>query len=66
MTMPTVNDTFLGGHAVVLVGYDDTKRMFFCRNSWGIDWGLEGYFWMPYEFALNGMYTSDFWILLKK
>ena len=25
-------------HAVVCVGYDDTKREFIVRNSWGKDW----------------------------
>jgi len=50
-------------HAVVIVGWDDDyeaqgqKGAFIVRNSWGEDWGEEGYFYVPYNdesIALNG------------
>ena len=35
-----------------------------CRNSWGTDWGDEGYFYMPYEFvAMEPRQIFDFWLL---
>ncbi len=34
----------LGGHAVTLVGYDDANDAWIVRNSWGQDWGEDGYF----------------------
>lgn len=37
------------GHAMVIVGYDDEKKVFELRNSWGTGWGNEGYIYMPYE-----------------
>jgi len=37
------------GHAVALVGYDDVRRAFKLRNSWGTDYGERGYAWMPYD-----------------
>lgn len=40
----------LGGHAVVCLGYDDTKGHLIMKNSWGTDWGDKGYFYLPYEF----------------
>lgn len=40
----------LGGHATVAVGYDDARQVLILRNSWGMDWGDEGYFYMPYKF----------------
>lgn len=46
-----------GGHAVTIVGYDDTKQTpdgqgaFLLVNSWGKDWGDKGYFWLTYQAA---------------
>lgn len=40
----------LGGHAMVLVGYDDAKQAFKLINSWGTDWGEKGYGWVDYKF----------------
>lgn len=37
------------GHAVCCVGFDDNKKVLIVRNSWGEDWGKEGYFHMTYE-----------------
>lgn len=39
----------LGGHAFVLVGYDDMRQSFRIANSWGETWGDGGYAWLPYE-----------------
>lgn len=63
MPMPKPDEEVLGGHAVLVVGYDDEKRMFIVRNSWSKDWGgpMEGYFLMPYDFLLDPYYASDFW-----
>ena len=36
-------------HAVVLVGYDDEKRVWIIRNSWGSNWEDNGYGYIPYE-----------------
>lgn len=46
---PTVYDSLLGGQAAVALGYDDRRRIrstkgaLLLRNSWGTDWGEEGY-----------------------
>lgn len=53
----------VGGHAVVLVGYDDNKQCFIVRNSWGGDWGLSGYFYMAYKDVLSSRTSSDFWVI---
>lgn len=38
-------------HAMMLVGYDDSKKAFRLQNSWGAtDWGDNGYIWVDYTF----------------
>jgi C1A family cysteine protease len=61
--MPTTAEKVVGGHCVVAVGYDDTKRCFIIRNSWGADWGIKGYCLMPYEYLVSSQLASDFWTL---
>lgn len=64
MPYPNVNnEELLGGHAVVIVGYDDNKNAFIVRNSWGKNWALNGYFYMPYRVIQNTTMSSDFWII---
>lgn len=61
--MPKPNETCIGGHAVLIVGYDDSTRRFIVRNSWGESWGMRGYFTMPYDYVLNSNLADDFWVL---
>jgi C1A family cysteine protease len=37
-----------GGHCVMIVGYDDSKKAWLMRNSWGTGWGMAGYCWFGY------------------
>jgi hypothetical protein len=41
----------LGGHCVLIIGYDDAKRCWIAKNSWGTGWGEEGYFRIAYGSA---------------
>lgn len=63
MTMPRSMERLLGGHAVLAVGYDDSKNSFICRNSWGLSWGDHGYFYMPYQYLTSVNLSSDFWVV---
>ncbi len=40
----------LGGHAMLIVGYDDDRNAYRVLNSWGTDWGDAGYYWLDYGF----------------
>ena len=70
------DDPQIGGHAVLAVGYDDTIKVpgqldpekpgepltgaLIIRNSWGEDWGLDGYGYLPYGYVHEGL-AVDFW-----
>jgi C1A family cysteine protease len=61
--MPRPGEPCLGGHAVQCSGYDDTLQAFLFKNSWGLGWGLGGYFHLPFEYIFERQYGSDFWTL---
>jgi len=42
-------DNFLGGHDMLAVDYDDNERVIYILNSWGDDFGEEGYIKMSYD-----------------
>lgn len=64
MEMPNLNEKVLGGHAVMAVGYNDDKKVIIVRNSWGVNWGDNGYFYMPYAFITDKNMCSDFWSII--
>ncbi len=43
------NGESIGGHAMLVVGYDDEKHAFKIINSWGKNWGDSGYGWIDYD-----------------
>ncbi len=58
----TKDSTLLGGHAVTIVGYDDNQfgGAYKIINSYGQNWGDNGYFWLPYAFAGDGILTQAY------
>jgi C1A family cysteine protease len=58
---PSAGEKLLGGHEVLLVGYlPDEPQFALCRNSWGTDWGIGGYFLMTWKMILDRRITDDF------
>lgn len=54
--------SLLGGHAVLLVGYDDAGQYFIVKNSWGSGWGESGYFKIAYG-EVNGVVNFGDWTI---
>ena len=50
-----------GGHAQLIVGYDEPQRVFIVRNSWGSSWGVGGYAYVPFDY-LDRSDADDFWV----
>jgi C1A family cysteine protease len=61
--LPGPGEQTVGGHAVLAVGYDDANQWFLVRNSWGANWGMSGYFTLPYTYLTMRSLSSDFWTI---
>jgi C1A family cysteine protease len=61
--MPNPSEKLLGGHAILVVGYDQTAQHFICRNSWGEAWGDKGYFYLPFAYLTSHGLASDMWVI---
>ena len=59
----TRKEELLGGHGVLVVGYDDDGQYAWVRNSWSAKWGIGGYFKMPYAVLFNPQLANDFWTI---
>lgn len=58
---PSSGEKDNGAHAMLLVGYDDAEQLFIVRNSWGIDWGDQGYCYLPYKYLLDPSFATSLW-----
>jgi len=79
---PSAQESIVGGHSVLVVGFDDEKvaknprdnnskkGCFLIRNSWGESWGEYGYGWIPYEYFIsnaNGdVLADDVWTITQE
>lgn len=54
----------VSNHAISLVGWDDDKGAWLLKNSWGSDWGEDGYMWIKYN--SNNVGRRAAWVIAKK
>jgi len=54
-----------GGHAMVVVGYNDALQAFKVMNSWGVRWGKDGFGWVSYR-AMTALSDRGFVISIPK
>jgi len=71
LPLPNGQSQFIGGHCVVVSGYDFTREefpvdVFEIDNSWGTDWGIEGRFYMNANwFNTRAQLATDLWVVEK-
>jgi hypothetical protein len=59
--IPDDDEVLVGGHAVMIVGYDDGEEAFIAQNSWGKHWGVDGCFFLPYAYLFDRVKSQEFW-----
>jgi C1A family cysteine protease len=52
-----------GGHAMLIVGYDDARASWLVRNSWGSEWGEQGHLWIAYDVMEYYSHPHAFWTI---
>jgi len=57
------NNRYVGLHAMCVVGYDDELGGFIVENSWGKNWGDNGFFLLKYDTAYSDI--VDAWVCTK-
>jgi len=61
LTLPAHDDELLGGHAVVIIGFDDETDTFEILNSHGSDFADGGYFRIKSNYLLNSEMAFEFY-----
>ena len=56
--MPNENESPIGAHAMIFVGYDLNKKLLLARNSFGHDWAMNGYCYIPFDYAREEVIDS--------
>lgn len=66
LPMFTSSTKWIGSHAVVACGFDDSFKAVLCRNSFGSNWGQGGYFWMDYGWftRMTSSRVTDAWTFI--
>ena len=56
VAIPDSSDTYLGGHAVTVIGYDLDRQLFLFKNSYGTGWGDGGYGYITFEYERSHVF----------
>ena len=50
-------------HAITIIGWDDKLNSYLIKNSWGKDWGIDGYMWIDYK--SNNIGYGSMWVVAR-
>lgn len=65
--MPGVDEAPIGGHALLMVGFEDSTQQFIFRNSWGTGWNPNDAFpgtgYISYAYVTDPNLAADLWTI---
>jgi len=61
--MPRPGEKVMGGHCILLTGFNCNKRLFEIQNSWTTSWGDDGFGYMSYDYLTNPKLADDLWLI---
>jgi hypothetical protein len=61
--VPKKGERILGLHYLQVYGYDDSKRLYLLKNSWGTGYGDQGWFHCPYEYLTYKYLNFEAWLV---
>jgi hypothetical protein len=59
--VPKNGEKLLGDHCMFCLGFDEKRKVFIVRNSWGPEWGDQGHCYIPYEYMVDFHNVYDLW-----
>lgn len=59
MIYDVANGSSRGSHAVCIIGYDDSMQAYKIINSWGTNWGINGYGYISYDLFANALVSKN-------
>jgi C1A family cysteine protease len=60
---PEEDEKPIGGHCVLVTGYNDKDKRFEFQNSWGKTWGQRGFGTLSYDYLTNPDIAGNFWTI---
>lgn len=66
LPVPLPNDTLVGGHAMLAVGFDARSQTFTAQNSLGVGFGNAGFLTLPSAYLTDANLAYDFWTIRPK
>jgi C1A family cysteine protease len=57
--MAALKEQIIGGHAIVMVGFDDKHKRIKFVSFWGSSWGDHGFCYLSYDYVEK--HLSDAW-----
>ena len=52
------HDPYGPDHAILIIGWDDALKAWHIQNSWGVEWGEQGFMWIAYDSNGVGRYAT--------